>query len=236
MPVKGLCMKTTREESRKLVKRKEHEQSMLLLPWYVNDTLRGRDAELVLRHLTHCDECQEERDRLYELQQIVREPDVMKQNTDRSFRGILARIDASERDKASVQDVPVRTHRIPGFSAGLTTTALAASVLALVIGGAQFLSPDRAGDEFQTLSIEPLEPGKYDSGKVKRLVLGFKTPIPAVTLRQALIETGSNIVSGPDENGSYIVELVVPDETSSDAFLNQLQQIEGVEYASFTNR
>ena len=31
-------------------------------------------------------------------------------------------------------------------------------------------------------------------------------------LRQALIETGSNIVSGPDENGSYIVELVVPNE------------------------
>jgi hypothetical protein len=236
MPVKRRRLKTKQEESRKLVKRKEHEQAMLLLPWYVNDTLRGRDADLVLRHLAHCDDCQEERDRLYELQQIVREPDVMTQDSDSSFRAVLTRIEVSERDKASVQEVPVRTHRILGFSVGLTTTALAASVLALVIGGTQFLTPDRAGDEFQTLSIEPLVPGKYESGKVERLELGFKTPIPAVTLRQALIETGSNIVSGPDENGSYIVELVVPDETSPDAFLNQLQQIDGVEYANFTNR
>jgi len=236
MPIRRRCLITTTEESRKLVKRKEHEQAMSLLPWYVNDTLRGRDAELVLRHLAGCDECQEERDRLYELQQIVSEPDVMTQDSDRSFRAVLNRIDASERDKASVQEVPVRTHRVPGLSIGLTTTALAASVLALVIGGAQFLTPERPGEEFQTLSIEAQEPGKYESGKVERLVLGFKTPIPAVTLRQALIETGSNIVSGPDENGSYIVELMVPAETSSDVFLNQLQQIDGVEYASFTNR
>ncbi|MGV0035531.1 MAG: zf-HC2 domain-containing protein [Candidatus Azotimanducaceae bacterium WSBS_2022_MAG_OTU7] len=219
-----------------MVKRKAHEQVMLLLPWYVNDTLRGRNADLVLRHLAHCEDCQQERARLYELQQIVREPDVMTQDIDSSFRRVITRIEASERDKASVQEVPVRTRRILGFSIGLTTTALAASVLALVIGGTQFLAPDHTGDEFQTLSVEPLEAGKYESGKVERLELGFRTPIPAVTLRQALIETGSNIVSGPDENGSYIVELVVPDEISSNVFLNQLQQIEGVEYASFTNR
>ncbi len=236
MPVKSPLLKTKQEESRKLVKRKEHEQAMLLLPWYVNGTLRGRNADLVLRHLAHCEDCQQERTRLYELQQIVREPDVMTQDLDSSFREVLTRIEASERDKASVQEVPVRTRRILGFSIGLTTTALAASVLALVIGGTQFLAPGHTGDEFQTLSFEPLEDGKYESGKVERLELGFRTPIPAVTLRQALIETGSNIVSGPDENGSYIVELVVPDEISSNVFLNQLQQIEGVEYASFTNR
>jgi hypothetical protein len=209
---------------------------MLLLPWYVNNTLTGWDAELILRHLAHCEECQEERDRLYELQQIVCEPDVMTQASNSSFRKLLTRIDASERNKASVREVPVRTHRVLSFSVGLTTAALAASVLALVIGGTQFLGLDRAGDEFQTLSIEPLMTMKYETGKVERLELGFKTPIPAVTLRRALIETGSNIVSGPDENGSYIVELVVPNETSSDVFLKQLQQIDGVEYANFTNR
>ena len=219
-----------------MVKPKEHEQAMLLLPWYVNDTLRGRDADRVLRHLAYCDECQKERDRLYELQQIILEPDMLTPASDRSFRKVLTRIEASERDKLSVQEVPGRSRRAMGFSIGLTTTALAASVLALVIGGTQFLAPNRAGDEFQTLSVEPLETGKYEVGQVERLELGFTTPIPAVTLRKALIETGSNIVSGPDENGSYIVELVVPDETSSAAFLNQLQQIEGVEYASFTNR
>lgn len=219
-----------------MIKRKEHEQTMLFLPWYVNNTLRGRDAALVLRHLAHCEDCQQERDRLYELQQIVCEPDLITQDSNSSFRKVLARIDVSERNKVSVREVPVRTHRILGFPVGLATAALAASVLALVIGGAQFLSPGRVGDEFQTLSIEPLVPVNYESGKVERLELGFKTPIPAMKLRQALIETGSNIVSGPDENGSYIVELVVPNETSSDVFLNQLQQIDGVEYADFTNR
>jgi hypothetical protein len=53
-----------------------------------------------------------------------------------------------------------------GFSVGLTTAALVASVLALVIGGIQFLAPDRAGNEFQTLSIEPMLPVKYEFGKI----------------------------------------------------------------------
>ena len=219
-----------------MVKRKEHEQTRLLLPWYVNNTLIGRDADLVLRHLAHCEDCQKERDRLYELQQVVCEADLIRQDSNSSFRKVLTRIDVSERNKVSVQEVPVRTRRILGFPIGLTTAALAASVLALVIGGTQFLGPGPVGDEFQTLSIEPLVPVNYESGKVERLELGFKTPIPAMTLRKALIETGSNIVSGPDENGSYIVELVVPNETSSVVFLNRLQQIDGVEYADFTNR
>ena len=219
-----------------MVKRKEHEQTRLLLPWYVNNTLIGRDADLVLRHLAHCEDCQKERDRLYELQQVVCEPDLITLDSNSSFRKVLTRIEVSERNKVSVQEVPVRTRRILGFPIGLTAGALAASVLALVIGGTQFLGPSRVVDEFQTLSIEPLAPLNYESGKVERLELGFKTPIPAMTLRNALIETGSNIVSGPDENGSYIVELVVPNETSSDVFLNRLQQIDGVEYADFTNR
>ncbi|MBT5701855.1 MAG: zf-HC2 domain-containing protein [Gammaproteobacteria bacterium] len=219
-----------------MAKRKEHEQAILLLPWYVNNTLMGRDADLVLRHLAHCEKCQKERDRLYELQQIVCEPDVIKQDSNSSYQKVLTRIDVSERNKISVLEVPVRTHMIQRFSVGLKTAAIAASVLALVIGGTQFLGTDRGGDEFRTLSIEPLVPAKYESGRVERLALGFKTPIPAITLRKALIETGSNIVSGPDEKGSYIVELVVPKNTSSAVFLNQLQQIDGVEYADFTSR
>ncbi len=219
-----------------MAKRKEHEQAILLLPWHVNNTLKGRDADLVLRHLAHCGKCQEERDRLYELQQIVCEPYVITRDSNSSYQKVLSRIDVSERNKVSVLEVPVRTHMIQRFSVGLKTAAVAASVLALVIGGTQFLGTDRGGDEFRTLSIEPLVSAKYESGRVERLALGFKTPIPAMTLRKALIETGSNIVSGPDEKGSYIVEVVVPNNTSSAVFLNQLQQIDGVEYADFTSR
>lgn len=196
----------------------------------------GRDADLVLRHLARCEKCQKERDRLYELQQIVCDPDVLTQDSNNSYQNVLTRIDVSERNKISVLEVPVRTHMIQRFSVGLKAAAVVASVLALVVGGTQFLGPERAGDEFRTLSIEPMVPAKYESGRVERLALGFKTPIPAMTLRKALIETGSNIVSGPDEKGSYIVELVVPDNISSAIFLDQLQQIDGVEYANFTSR
>ena len=42
----------------------EHSQIQELLPWYVNETLTGKDKDLVLRHLGECKACQEERDRL----------------------------------------------------------------------------------------------------------------------------------------------------------------------------
>ena len=70
-------------------------------------------------------------------------------------------------------------------------------------------------------------------GIVYRLELEFENPIPTNTLRQALIETDSHILSGPDEQGHYLVEVIVPYHVSAHEYLLLIKDIEGVEHAQF---
>ena len=223
----------------------------MLLPWYVNDTLSGKDLESVLRHLSDCRDCQAERDRLYQLQQMVQESDTPVPGHELSYRRVMKRIDAAEQNRDSMQDVaePRRRSWIPA--------GLAASVLSLVVAGGAYLgipginsspetgplSADNAGpvykenaygDEYQTLTSD--NPGIADNpgeGRARRIELAFANPIPAATLRKALIETNSNIVSGPDAAGHYLVEVVVPAGVTADDYLADIQMIDGVERAQF---
>jgi hypothetical protein len=50
-------------------------------------------------------------------------------------------------------------------------------------------------------------------------------------MRKALIETNSNIISGPDEEGTYLVEVVVPEEMNTGEFMQWIRKIEGVQHA-----
>jgi hypothetical protein len=207
--------------------RKEHIQTLELLPWYVNDTLSGKEAETVLKHLADCKECQIERDRLYELQRLVQESGTPAMGHELSLRRVLKRIDASERNKESMDEV-----NIPQRRRSLLPMGIAASILSLVVAGGAWLGLEQAkvGDEYQTLSSDvPTQ------GMSHRIELGFSNPIPAATMRQALIETNSNIVSGPNEHGNYLVEVVIPGDMTANEYLARIQQIDGVERASYAS-
>lgn len=231
--------------------RKDHEETLKLLPWYVNDTLAGKELEAVLRHLADCRDCQAERDRLYQLQQMVQETETPPADHTLSYQRVMKRINAAEQNRDSTSDVylPRRRSWVPA--------GLAASVLSLVVAGSAYLSmvglntgtklnvpttdvaaSDTAtgiDDEYQTLSSDALMVSTPGEGRMRRIELGFVSPIPAATLRQALIETNSNIVSGPDSNGKYLVEVMVPGQVTAADFLSGLQGIEGVQAAQFVN-
>lgn len=204
---------------------KEHEAARLLLPWYVNETLADRDEELVLRHLANCESCQVERDRLYELKQLVQESDGPLVDSEASFRNTWQRIKAAEKNRSSVSEVdrhPVARRWLPA--------SIAAGVLLLAgLVGLQYRQGQ--GGEYQALTS-----GQAGAGKMHRMELGFEHPIPAVTLRKALIETGSNIVSGPDKKGIYVVEIRLDNSTDETGYLARLRQIEGVTHAAFIAR
>lgn len=207
---------------------KDHMQTMALLPWYVNETLDGRDAELVLRHMAECDACRDERDRLYQLQDLVQETAAPDTGYKRSFEHVMARIDAAERDSRSLRDAEEFAQR-----RGFLPIGIAASVLVAVVAAGSFLqnlgtADQSSGEEYETLSSDALT-----AGASQRMELGFVNPIPAATLRQALIETDSNIVSGPDPQGNYIVEVMVPGGIDNADYLTRIQKIEGVERARF---
>jgi hypothetical protein len=202
----------------------EHSQIQELLPWYVNETLSGKDKDLVLRHLGDCKACQEERDSLYKLQTVIAESESVHPGYELSYRRVLKRIEESERNKESTREIettPVVRRLLP--------FGIAASLVTILLAGAAWLGNDGGQpivDEYQTLSSDL--PGR---GISLTLELGFINPIPAATMRQALIETSSNIVSGPDEHGNYLVEVRVPDTMTDAQYLAQIREIDGVEHA-----
>jgi hypothetical protein len=207
--------------------RKEHESALELLPWYVNETLKARELTAVLKHLAHCELCQVERDRLYALENLVQDEDTPSNDVSLSLRRTLRRIETSEKNRESVQGFEFRHHyqKRKWIAAGL------AAVLFIAVRLVNQFDIGPLGDEYQTLSSGiPIE------GADRQMELGFAQPIPATALRQALIETRSNIVSGPDEGGRYIVEVKVPFGTSSGEFLSGIKTIEGVEFARFMER
>ena len=74
------------------------------------------------------------------------------------------------------------------------------------------------------------------SGEPARLALTLTQPIGAQTMRQALVDTSSYIVSGPDQDGVYVVDVQVPEQLSERQFINLIRKIDGVENATFLNR
>lgn len=205
---------------------KDHKETRELLPWYVNDTLEGSDMDLVLRHLADCKDCQEERDRLYELQTLVREESFDAPGYELSLKRTIKRIEESERNKESTREVEFK----PSMRR-LVPVGIAASVLSLLVAGAAWINVDRSiPAEYETLSTDQLS-----SGAPHQMELGFHNPIPAMTMRKALIETNSNIISGPDENGNYLVEVVVPNTMTDIEYLARIREIDGVVHARYTH-
>lgn len=216
---------------------KEHKMTMSLLPWHVNETLTGKESDLVLKHLGECGDCRLERDRLCALHQLVNEVDNCGVEADLSYRRVMNRIDVAERNRESVENIEA----VLNFSSVSTRGPLreslpktwrraaigVAATVMLMMGSVVLYSPDNQG-EFQTLSSNiTIE------GGVQQVEIGFVNPIPAATMRQALVETRSNIVSGPDTAGGYLVEVVVPHDVSANDYLSRIRQIDGVKYARF---
>lgn len=201
---------------------KKHENIMQLLPWFVNNSLVHKEQTLVLSHLAGCSDCQKERDRLQDLQALVVDGSIVLPDYRFSFRKLMARIEASELNKESTADIDFGAKRswLPAFG-----IAASVSIIAVIIA---LVPLDLNQQGFQTLTTVTR------TGDVShRLALTFAQPISAQTMRKALIDTNSYLVSGPDNAGIYIVDIAVPDQMTKDEFIYSIKTIDGVEDAAF---
>lgn len=205
-----------------------HDDVLALLPWFVNESLVDKDRQGVIAHLQDCPDCRSERDRLQILQQMVAEDDGTEMSDhERSFRRLMQRVGVVEAQRASTEGME-RRRRLPAFVPYL---AVAASLVLAVAMVAVFNPAKPHPEEYRTLS--------YSSdiqGVSHRIALTFEQPIQADTLRAALIETHSDIVSGPDKHGTYIVEIIVPSNMSDSRFIESLRKIKGVKNAAFEGK
>lgn len=200
-----------------------HEEVIELLPWFINESLSDRERELVMAHLADCADCRQERDHLQSVEKLIVEEDVPVPSYQFSYRKLASRIEEAERNRESTEILESRRAR----ANWMAIAGVAATLFAGVLTVAWFQNPEELG-EFRTLSTT-----SPDNGQLHRIQLTFEQPIQAQTLRQALIDTRSNIISGPSNDGTYLVEMNVPQGVPDADFLKTIQQIEGVALARF---
>ncbi|MCZ6503573.1 MAG: zf-HC2 domain-containing protein [Gammaproteobacteria bacterium] len=205
-----------------------HEEILELLPWFINETLGEKERDLVMVHLRECPECRKERDQLQGLEAFVKENDQVVPDYRFSYKQLLSRIEEAERNRESTAglDEGLRTRNWMPF-AGIAASL--AFIVAIVGAFQPSVVPEVDSTGFRTLTTQT-----QTRGVSHRVALTFDQPIQALTMRKALIETRSNIVSGPDEEGIYVVEVEIPPEMTSEEYLQAMRKIEGVQYARFS--
>lgn len=176
----------------------------------------------MLTHLRHCPDCQAERDRLQAIGDVLAEETAEPSDYRPAFGRLMNRIEVHEANRASVAD------NRGSERWWLTGPALAtAATVVLAVGIAVVLNPaieSPAPGDFTTLTQETA----LSNGGVRRIELMFEQDASSEQIRSALIRTGSSIVSGPDPDGTYVVDMTIPAETAPDAFFESVSALEGV--------
>ncbi len=209
-------------------KKAVHEEFLELLPWFINESLGEKERDRVMVHLRECPECRRERDHLQSIEAFVKESDVTIPDYQFSYHKLLSRIEGAERNRESTAGIGIERGLASWVPfAGIAASLMLAIALVGTLNPSVALEPETA--EFRTLTSQ-----SGIAGVSRRIALTFEQPIQAHTMRKALIETNSNIISGPDKDGTYLVEVVVPEDVSADDFVQWIREIEGVQHAALT--
>lgn len=223
------------------INKQRHQEVLELIPWLVNDTLTGKERLKVLNHLNECEVCQAERDRLQELATLVRaDGEDSAADYKPSFDKLMQQIDSIEAEKQRFTgnqggaDVALSNSvaapekkGVSNVIPGRIAMGMAASVLVAFAGFTLLQEPPA---QIETLNVPAANPAAELPGGgpvTQRLAITFEEGIDTTTLRATFINTGAYIVSGPDAEGRYVVELVRQESSQSD-FVQSVAEMDGV--------
>ena len=176
-----------------------HDAAIELLPWLVNDSLRGSEREAVQAHATSCIICRRE---LAELEALRHSIQSMKAEAPiPDMRRINARIDAQLDRESRSRNLLAALGR---FFESPWRVAFAAQSVALVAVAALWLQAGNSEPEFQTLtSTEALPTGHY-------LRVVFDPTVDRQVIDAMLAEAKLGVAAGPTERG--VITLRFADE------------------------
>lgn len=212
-----------------------HDQVQELLPWFVNQTLEGNEGTLVLRHLKECHECRRDRDYLQQLQREVVSDAEPLPNYRFSYEKLMTRIEAMERNRASLDEDALDADPGPPWLRPMGRWLSLAGAAATVVLGVYFAGVVQLterqvqSEDFRALTL----PVGASDGVEHRVALRFEDGVDPETVRSVLIETRSTLVTEPDENGTYIVEISVPVGMSEAEFIGSMGKIDGIANVAF---
>jgi anti-sigma factor RsiW len=206
--------------------RSSHRTTQELLPWLLNGTLEGEEAQQVEQHLQECPACRSELECLNVLRSDYVESDLAPE-AKAAFARLRPRLmdeatPASRAPRRPASRGKGRQTTIPGWATARLApipvwVKLALTVqFALVVGlGWQVLQPDRSGLAYHTLSAAGMPERAAGS-----LVVVFDPNSPQREVARILHGTGGRVVDGPTASNGYVV--AVPDGALNVA-LNRLR-------------
>lgn len=186
-----------------------HEQTQILLPWYLSGALEGAELETVEAHLRACAECRAEFRLERRLGQAVAD---MPFDADLGWTQIRSRI-AAQQDRRGWAG-RLRQALSTGGHGGW---AIAAQIV-LVVGAIAMLLPLTRPADYHALGVARPAP----AGDV--LVI-FRPEAQAQDLSRALRDSGARLVDGPTAADAYVLAVPPTERAASLAKLRSNSDI-----------
>lgn len=233
----------------------QHQQILLLLPWYLNQSLEHYERQQVESHLRSCILCSRELVVLRKLAAAVNQSSSLDMAAEASFAGLRSKLQTVEtvrqNPEPSIHQPTLAWFRKtanagPGLSdnaanrwcsrllrlSGSTVKrlAIAASILlAMIPSTIQYgRSPTTAAADYYTLSA-----AKPESPVGVKLRVVFSKSLPDAGIDSLLEKIHGQLVDGPNNVGAYTVKLDTGedslDSTTAIAFLRNQQNVMLVE-------
>jgi anti-sigma factor RsiW len=195
----------------------EHGRATELLPWLVNDTLRGGERVRVERHLAECVACRSEMEDLRALQASIAEDDADPVVT-HAFSRLNARLDGVRPGLSVKQILGWIAAQWQQSRPWLRGAVIAQSaVLAVLIGVLLAQSPPHY---YRTLGTTPARAAAGD-----QIVVVFNASLRETELRSIILDLHARIVDGPSPTGAYTLELAQGEQRAALAKLRSEQAV-----------
>ncbi|AMK79398.1 MULTISPECIES: zf-HC2 domain-containing protein [Methylomonas] len=205
-----------------------HSEIVLLLPWYVNQSLTVNERRQVDQHVKSCLVCRRELLALRKLAAAVQQAADLDVAAEASFAGLRAKMQTASQlplsARADSQPEKLASANVKLFSAGRgfwriagntgKGLAIAASLLLVTLPAAvQYLRPANTTD-YYTLSA-----AKPDTGPTGQFRVVFAKNLAEKDIDAALNQIGGIRVDGPNSVGAYTVKIATgkPDADMADA-------------------
>lgn len=186
-----------------------HKDINLILPWYLNGTLKPEELAKVENHISICSECKSEIERLRLIQlSIIESSEAITVPEKQMEDDIMRRIDLYESSIKSPADFSlwakvnqlIESFHIPNFSPALAMTLVVIQLAVIGILSGKLYTQDQ---KITTLS------GNNSTIKYggPRFIVVFNSSASEGEIRKLLTQFNAKIIDGPKANRFYILQL-----------------------------